>query len=238
MKRILLMICISQLVVFLNVSNASLQELKQSTTPARAFYVATNGNDKWSGILPTPSSSGKDGPFATLQQARNAIRDLRQNGSKEAFTVLVRSGIYQLSETFILEPEDSGTQSDPTVFRAFPNEHPILCGTRKINNFEPYEGKIYKANLTGISNGSYPVRQLFANGKRQILARYPNFDPLNPIGGGFLYVKTYAEKGSKRKFIYQEGDVHEWSNLQDAEVFIYPGDNWGESSECSKDREK
>jgi parallel beta-helix repeat protein len=227
MKRILTIICISLILAFLNVSNASAQERKHSTTSTRTFYVAVNGNDKWSGALPAPNAYGNNGPFATLKKARNTIRELRQYGSKDAFTVLVRGGIYQLSETFDLEPEDSGTESDPTVFRAFPNEHPILSGTRRINNFEPYKGQIHKANLTGIVKDSYPVRQLFANGKRQILARYPNFDPRNPIGGGFLYVKSSAEKGSKRKFIYQQGDVHEWTNLQDAEVFIYPGSNWG-----------
>jgi|LQYC01.1.fsa_nt_gi hypothetical protein len=131
MKRILLKICILLLLVFLNVSNVSLQEVKQSTTPARTFYVATNGNDKWAGTLPTPNLSGNDVPVATLQQARNAIRELRQNDSKNAFTVLVRGGIYQLSETFVLEPEDSGTESDPTVFRAFENEQHSFVAIKK-----------------------------------------------------------------------------------------------------------
>lgn len=224
-----LILCSSMMLVLLNccVDNVLGQEIKHLTTPTTTFYVATNGNDQWSGSLPTPDTSGSNGPFATLKKARNAIRELRKNNSKDALTVLVRGGIYQLSETFVLEPEDSGTESDPTVFKAFPNEHPILSGARRINNFEPYKGQILKANLTGIATGSYPLRQLFADGKRQTLARHPNFDPLNPIGGGFLYVKTDAEKGSKRKFIYKEGDVHEWTNLQDTEVFIYPGNNWG-----------
>jgi parallel beta-helix repeat protein len=226
MKRIQLIICISLILALYNIDMASSQDLAHSATTARSFYVATNGNDKWSGTLAAPVSSGNDGPFASLEKARNAIRKLRQNGSKDAFTVLVRGGIYQLNETFVLEPEDSGTASDPTVFRAFPNEHPILSGAIRINNFEPYKGQIYKANLTGIVKDSYPVRQLFANGKRQILARYPNFDPRNPIGGGFLYVDSTTKEGSKKVFRYKEGAVHDWTNLEDAEVVIYPGKNW------------
>src|SRR5689334_7660848 len=35
------------------------------------FYVARNGNDRWSGRKPAPA--GKDGPFATLERARDAI---------------------------------------------------------------------------------------------------------------------------------------------------------------------
>jgi parallel beta-helix repeat protein len=217
---------IAILLTLLNVNNVWTQELERSKKTTRVLYVATNGNNQWTGTLPTPDTSGSNGPLATLQGARNAIRKLRQNGSKDAFTVLVRGGIYELNETFVLGPEDSGTESDPLVFRAFNNERPILSGTRQINNFQPYKGKIHKANLMGIINVSYPVRQLFANGKRQILARYPNFDPLNPIGGGFLYIDSPAKEGSKREFRSQDGSIRDWTNIQDAEVVIYPGDGW------------
>ncbi len=37
----------------------------QVGTPAD-FYVATNGNDSWSGTLFTPNSTNTDGPFATV----------------------------------------------------------------------------------------------------------------------------------------------------------------------------
>ncbi|MFN3422083.1 MAG: hypothetical protein ACK40X_10215, partial [Armatimonadota bacterium] len=34
-----------------------------------AFYVATSGNDAWSGRLASPNRKKTDGPFATLQRA-------------------------------------------------------------------------------------------------------------------------------------------------------------------------
>jgi hypothetical protein len=39
---------------------------------AITYYVATNGNNAWSGTRDTPS--GNDGPFLTLQRAQNAVR--------------------------------------------------------------------------------------------------------------------------------------------------------------------
>lgn len=203
--------------------------LAHADSSTRTFYVATNGNDQWSGALQKPVLEGNDGPFATLKQARDTIRGLRKNGSNDAFTILVRGGIYQLDETFDLEPEDSGTEANPLVIKAFDNERPILTGTKRIVNFEPYENGIYQANLAGVSAKLTTVQQLFVNGKRQILARYPNFEPTNPIGGGFLYVERSAVEGSKRKFKYTNGTVHDWSNLQQAQVFIYPGENWANS---------
>lgn len=226
MTRILLTIWISLLFIFLNIGCSSSQELKNAKFVVRTFYVATDGNDQWSGTLTSPDLSRNDGPFATLQRARDAIRELRQKGSNDGFTVLVRGGVYQLNETFILEPEDSGTESQPVVYRAFGKEHPILTGTRRISNFEPYKGKIYKANLPGITNDSFTLRQLFAKGKRQTLARFPNIDPLNPIGGGFLYADRPVTEKSKLEIRYQEGTIPEWSNLKGAEMDIYPGDNW------------
>ena len=41
------------------------------------FYVATNGNDAWSGRLPAPNDAKTDGPFATITKARDAIRQLK-----------------------------------------------------------------------------------------------------------------------------------------------------------------
>lgn len=63
-------------------------------------------------------------------------------------------------------------------------------------------------------------------GHRQILARFPNFDPKSPISGGFLYVEKTVEEGSKTKFAYRDGSIHNWANPQDAEVFIYSGPNY------------
>jgi parallel beta-helix repeat protein len=228
MKRIALtiLIYILQLVTPINASTAALGDLERSESSVRIFYVAPNGNDQWTGALPIADLSRKDGPFATLEQARNAIRELKEEGSKDSFTVLVRGGIYQLNETFTLGPQDSGTESRPLVFKAFDNEHPVLCGTRKISNFKPYKGQILKADLEGTGLEVYNVRQLFADGKRQVLARFPNFSPLNPIGGGFLYVGNSTGEESKQAFKYQDESIHEWSNPQDAEVVIYPGPNY------------
>ncbi|MFA7003602.1 MAG: hypothetical protein WC429_06145, partial [Verrucomicrobiia bacterium] len=34
--------------------------------PPADFYVATNGNDQWSGKLAAPNKEKSDGPFATI----------------------------------------------------------------------------------------------------------------------------------------------------------------------------
>lgn len=40
------------------------------------FFVATNGNDTWSGRIPRANANRTDGPFATLHAACGASRKL------------------------------------------------------------------------------------------------------------------------------------------------------------------
>ena len=48
------------------------------------LYVATDGNDAWSGTLKAPNAIGTDGPFATLARVRDAIRALKAKGARSA----------------------------------------------------------------------------------------------------------------------------------------------------------
>ncbi len=63
----------------------------------------------------------RDRPYQTLTQARDGIRELRQQGtlkSSEAVTVYVEPGVYPLSSSFELGSTDSGTADAPVVYRA------------------------------------------------------------------------------------------------------------------------
>jgi hypothetical protein len=80
--------------------------------PQADFFVATNGNDRWSGTLPEPNRQKTNGPFATLARAQQALRGLKKNGPKR---VLIRGGFYSLAAPLSLTAEDSGTQQAPVL---------------------------------------------------------------------------------------------------------------------------
>ncbi len=198
------------------------------------FYVAANGNDTWSGQLAAPNAAKTDGPFATIERARNEIRKARAAGAlKEPATVYLRDGIYFLERTFRLEKQDGGSADSPVVYRAYPNEKPILIGGRAVTGFTPYKGKILQADLTKQGLKGVNFGQLIFNGQRQHLARYPNFDPANPYGGGWAYadgnyVPMYQDMpGEDRRTLrYKAEDAREWARPQDGEVFVFPRHNW------------
>ena len=98
------------------------------------LYVSPEGNDAWSGRRPDPSADGRDGPLATPARARDLLRELPK-GEAGARRVLLRGGVYRMSGPLVFGPEDSGTESAPVVFGAYPGERPVLSGGREISGW-------------------------------------------------------------------------------------------------------
>ena len=178
------------------------------------LYVASNGDDS------NPGTEAK--PFATLARARDAVRRFKRNVPKP-ITVLVRGGTYYLSEPLVFGPEDSGTDLQPITYAAYPGEKPTISGGVKL------EAK-WKRYRDGIMKCSVPAgmdfNQLFINGKRQMRARYPNFDPEKPLVGEGGYLNT-TDAGD-RQFTYDPETFTKkrWSKPTDAIVHIFPGSYW------------
>ncbi len=136
------------------------------------IYVAPRGDDAKSG--------SKEQPFATVQRAQKAARQARDQG--QAVTVYLRGGTYYLPEPLIFTSLDSGTKESPVTYRAFEKEVPVLSGGVKLElKWEPFRDGIFKAQVPD----GFASDQLFVNGERQHLARYPNFNPNERIYNGY-----------------------------------------------------
>lgn len=198
------------------------------------YYVAANGNDSWSGTLAAPSKDKSDGPFATLERARDEIRKLKTKGSLvKPVNIYIRGGIYELPRTFSLGTEDSGTRKTPVVYSAYPKENPVVTGGRSITGWQPYRDGILAADISSQGFGGIHFRQIFFNSKRQILARYPNYDKDNPVTGGWLYmdgdkVPMYQDIANENlhTFKYKPEDRRDWAHPEDVEVMVFPRFNW------------
>src|SRR5437870_4357477 len=62
-----------------------------------AFFVATNGNDTWSGLKPSPEGTKADGPFATVPRALKAVGEWKQKqgpSASQSATIFLRGGFY------------------------------------------------------------------------------------------------------------------------------------------------
>ena len=109
-----------------------------SEPAALIFYVAPDGKDSYSGRLPQTNSDATDGAFATIEQARNRIRQLKQQqGGKlqQPVTVMIRGGTYYLDKPLVFSVEDSGTKQHPIIYQAYQKERPIISGGELITGW-------------------------------------------------------------------------------------------------------
>jgi len=201
---------------------------------ALELHVATDGSDRFTGKLARPNAAKTDGPLATLTGARDAIRMLKKNTPLPAggVTVTIGAGTYFLGATFLLDKQDSGTADAPIVYRAAAGAQVRILGGRPITGFVSHRGPILKAAVGQQGFHGVRFRQLLFDGQRQPAARWPNFDPRNPYGGGWSYVDGKPGKHedvaqqSTTSFHYRQADARRWRRPQDGEVFVFPGYNY------------
>ena len=145
------------------------------TAGATRIYVAPNGSDAWSGRLERPNAAKTDGPVASLQGARDAVRRLKAKGPlAEPVRVLVAAGTYPLTETLVLTPEDSGTEKCPIAYEGAAEAGPVFSGGRRITGWKPGAGGVWTAQVPDVAAGKWHFEQLFVNGRRATRARSPN----------------------------------------------------------------
>src|SRR6185369_3441131 len=130
-------------------------------------YVATNGNDNWSGSLATPNAARSDGPVATLEKARRVVQKLKASRHK-AIVVMLREGTYFLGEPLRLDSSDSGTADAPVVYEAYPGEKPVISGGLRIDGWKVSGGR-WTAKLD--PSKVHFFEQLFVNQERRYRPR-------------------------------------------------------------------
>jgi hypothetical protein len=139
---------------------AALVVVSASVVSARPYYVSPEGNDNNPGTIKQP--------FATLHRAQQALRQHKDD-------IYLRGGTYYLPETLVFDARDSGTKDAPVVIQAFQNETPVISGGVKLTGLEwrPCTNGILQAQV----REDLRTEELYVNGRKQILARYPNYDP-------------------------------------------------------------
>ncbi len=144
-------------------------------TFATVIYVTPQGNDNWTGALALPNLAKTDGPLASLDGARKAVRALK---IKQSFagTVHVQfaDGEYTLDSTVLFTSQDAGTASAPIVYEAATGAHPVFLGAREIKGFEVGSDGIWRTQIQEVADGKWYFEQLFVGGHRAIRAREPN----------------------------------------------------------------
>ncbi|RRB07634.1 right-handed parallel beta-helix repeat-containing protein [Larkinella rosea] len=130
------------------------------------FYVAPSGKDSNPGTVALP--------LATLAKALEKVK----TASRNSVEICLRKGTYYLSETVRINPEV--IQDKTLTISNFQNEKVTLSGGRNVKlNWQKTGLNVWTTRVDGLS-----FEQLFLNGKKQILARYPNYDATARVFNG------------------------------------------------------
>ncbi|MGC8828190.1 MAG: right-handed parallel beta-helix repeat-containing protein [Verrucomicrobiia bacterium] len=135
---------------------------------------AATGSDKNTGLRSQPLRSFQE---AVLRVKSNPLR------GKEPIIVWFREGKYYLENTIVIDSGVSGEKGAPVKFAAAAGEKAVISGGRRLElKWSDYGNS---GILVADTPGGLQFDQLFLNGKRQILARYPNKNPEIRIFKGY-----------------------------------------------------
>lgn len=170
------------------------------------FYVSPNGDDTNSGTEDMPFKTLEK----ARDTIRGIISSggYPENG----ITVYLRGGDHELDGSFELTAQDSGTENAPVTYMSYPGETARITGGKKLpySAFEPISedmaaklidksaaSSVLQIDLTGlgltdlgqlsrrgyiIASGELPQAELYIDGSRQQLARWPNSDWVGTTG--------------------------------------------------------
>ena len=148
------------------------------TGAGRVVYVSPNAG--------TVRDGSQTRPFATPQEARDALRALKAKSPGTSWRVELASGEYPLAEAFTLKPEDSGAPGAPVTWRGPDDGSAKFVGARDLKGWSVRPDGRWEADVPVREMGRYKsvvwFEQLYVNGRRAKRARHPNV--------GFLRVKS------------------------------------------------
>ena len=171
---------------------------------AAEFFIAPDGNDA------NPGTRGR--PFATLERARDAARQLHHEGTPPpgGITLWLRGGDYVRTNALELRAADSGTPNAPVLWRSLEGETARLLGGRRLSGWGPVTNPAVRQRLDpaareavrqvdwraggltdfggmksrGFGRPTTPAHcELFFGGKPMTLARWPNEGAWEKIEG-------------------------------------------------------
>jgi hypothetical protein len=170
----------------------------QTRQTAADIYISPHGSDTNAGTLQRP--------LLTLDKA---LRMANTEAGKEV-NVWLRGGTYYLGKTAVIRSGDFTPAS--LEVEAYNHEDVyISAGARLQLEWKPYRRGIYVAKVPD----SLVFERLYVNGRLQVLARYPNYDPVAAVYNG-----TAADALSPQR-------VKRWKNPAGGYVHAIHANEWG-----------
>lgn len=176
--------------------------------PPEVLYAAPNGTGL-ACTQPRPCS---------LTGAQQRVRDVLATGEGQVRDLVVElsGGTYYLAAPLQFGPQDSGRDGHTVTWTAAPGAGVRISGGRLLHpSWQPLApgSKIMEATIPAGLN----FDGLFVNGQRQILARYPNYDPTASRLGGSTTLADLNQESAKwadpSTALVRAMHCHDWGSV-------------------------
>lgn len=163
----------------------------------------------------TGADAGKGRVFGSVAAALREAEQLKRRQPLAAVRIEIAAGNYYVDGPLGIGPELSGTDVAPTQIVAASSEAPphLFAGRKLSPQWKPYRDGIMQAKIEGKA-----FDQLFLGGKRQVRARYPNFDPKAAVLGGYAADALAPNRVQRWQdpsgAIVQALHSHRWGGMQ------------------------
>ena len=168
-----------------------------SVTGQQTYFISSCGNDSADGSLDSP-----------LLHIHEAI-ERGENSDDQEIHVYIREGKYYLGTSLVIDADK--WKNKRLTLSAYNNEPVVLSGARKLSlNWVKQKNGIWKSK-TEAGKGD----QLFVDGEKRILARYPNFEE------GAIFNGTAADAIAPAR-------VKRWKSPEGGFIHTLHARDWGD----------
>ena len=168
-----------------------------SVTGQQTYFISSCGNDSADGSLDSP-----------LLHIHEAI-ERGENSDDQEIHVYIREGKYYLDTSLVIDADK--WKNKRLTLSAYNNESVVLSGARKLSlNWVKQKNGIWKSK-TEAGKGD----QLFVDGEKRILARYPNFEE------GAIFNGTAADAIAPAR-------VKRWKSPEGGFIHTLHARDWGD----------
>ena len=176
------------------------------------FYVSPAGDDNQNGT--------KDHPVRTLAKAREIAR---KHMVLMKVNIILNDGTFYLDEPLVFKAEDSGTEKFPVTYRAAHEGKAIISGGKLLKlKWKPWQNGIYQAKITG----DVIIDQLYINGQRQRMARFPNAEKGKNVFDSWDLIET--NKPDSQKDPINPERIASWKDPAGAYLHAMHNALWGD----------
>ena len=177
------------------------------------FYISPDGNDTCAGT--------EESPVRSIHQAQKMA--MPYYGKNEIHFIFM-DGVHYLDSTIVITPEQSGNADKPVFYEAQHEGKAVLSGGKKlIPTWKKWKENIYVTVLTDTTLST--IDQLYVNGKRKPMARYPNRNGKNVFDAWDL---SHSATPNNEKDIFHPQRVARWENPQGAYIHAMHNSLWGD----------